>query len=375
MRISRQTAWRVLALFFWTLPGFVRGDLIVFENGRELEGVIRKETETHITVDLGVGAMTVDRTRIKSIERSDSVENSRLQMSWQEKYFLHRKHVPPGLEDIADSFRKLSAQRDDAASARRALLEVDAEERKVQREVAELRTRLVAVSERVASTSPEKDVEGYNALIVESNSLRALLTLTHDTMAKLRARRARSMEVVSDYLAALSAFDALFLARLERSREAGASEERAHFFSKISSRLATLSTELLQTSVETKLHGGSTIVSVLINDRVQGRFILDTGAAHVTISQALAERLALDTSTALPTEVRLADGRKVKAKSVTLRSVALGDARAEWVPATILPSSVSEDIDGLLGMSFLRHFVVRLDGASGKLVLRQFNPG
>ena len=92
------------------------------------------------------------------------------------------------------------------------------------------------------------------------------------------------------------------------------------------------------------------------------------------LSAAFAKKLKIDLAEEPTIPLVLADGRRVEATQVVLDKVSLGDAVAHDVVAAVLPVSSHRDIDGLLGMSFLKHFVVSLDGKSGKLVLRQLKP-
>lgn len=352
----------------------VRADRIVFRNGRELEGVIREENETHVVIDIGVGSMTISRRKIASVERASGPANAELKEAWQRKYILHRKHVPAGLSDVAEAFRAVSRERDAARNAGVALRDLEARERELQRRVLALRKDVMDLSRAVAAASPEQDVAAYNALVMKSNGARASLTVAREERAALAKQREAHMSRISDYLDHLSEFELLVERARERCRSTGMSDRQRYFFNRLANLVQDFDGELVETSVETRSMGGSTVVSVLINDRAEGRFIVDTGAGHVTLSERFAGRAGIDLSDAAQTEARLADGQRVKARSLMLDAVQVGEARAENVAATILPSAVSDDIDGLLGMSFLRHFVVRLDGSSGRLVLRQFTP-
>ena len=89
------------------------------------------------------------------------------------------------------------------------------------------------------------------------------------------------------------------------------------------------------------------------------------------LSKQLADRLGVKPREELgEIEATVADGRTVKAEAVLLDSIAVGKARVERTPAAVLPFSESE-VDGLLGMSFLKHFVVQVDGKNDLLILER----
>ncbi|MCX7008558.1 MAG: retropepsin-like aspartic protease, partial [Kiritimatiellaeota bacterium] len=115
------------------------------------------------------------------------------------------------------------------------------------------------------------------------------------------------------------------------------------------------------------------VVKARLNGLVDGTFVVDTGATSVCISEDLARRLHLELG---PTEipVMLADGSTRKARPVLLHSVEVGGVRVERVAALVLPQNPGGGLDGLLGMSFLMEFNVRLDPASHTLLLNRFAP-
>jgi clan AA aspartic protease (TIGR02281 family) len=106
-------------------------------------------------------------------------------------------------------------------------------------------------------------------------------------------------------------------------------------------------------------------VMARLNNAVMVPFLIDTGASDVSIPQWVADRLGLqigpDTRTM---NYRTANG-VVESPVVMLRSVALGEARVENVPASVSP----ELPFGLLGLSFFNHFTYNIDAAEGIVTL------
>lgn len=368
---------RILCLVFLyvCISRNVIADQIFLKNGRTLDGLIKKETESLVVLDLGVGSTTIPRDRIDFIKRSDNKEKDRIRNKWRKKYFLHKKHVPKKLKNLAAEFRNLLGQRDNAVRAQQGLSYREGDEHGLRKEIKELHDRLIEVSRELKTFSPEQDLKGYNALVIESNALRAGMTLKHDELEKTKEGRVRATEQIASYRDSLTSFESVFSRQAEAYRHEREDERDSHFFARISERLDSLDGEFSKVIIQTTTsHGGTTVVTALVNDRVRGRFILDTGAVLVTISEAFAERLKLDMNARKEIQLVLADGRKISGGSVILSSLQMGDARVERVQAVVLPATVKEDVDGLLGMSFLKNFVVRLDGATGKLILKQFKP-
>jgi clan AA aspartic protease (TIGR02281 family) len=114
--------------------------------------------------------------------------------------------------------------------------------------------------------------------------------------------------------------------------------------------------------------GTNMMVNVRLNNSVTAPFLIDTGASDVLVPAALAKRLGLSLEGARTQRYSTANG-VVEQKVVMLRSVAVGDAVVEDVPA-----SVSDGMSvGLLGLSFFNHFNYNIDAANGVVTLTRNN--
>ena len=109
------------------------------------------------------------------------------------------------------------------------------------------------------------------------------------------------------------------------------------------------------------------IVEATINQRVTGRFLLDTGATSCVITPLMAGRLGLFPPTR-HIEVDTAAGT-VRAGVVRLHSLAVGVRRADEIQALVL-DAVEDDLDGVIGLNFLDQFTYAIDPRRGVLELR-----
>ncbi len=126
--------------------------------------------------------------------------------------------------------------------------------------------------------------------------------------------------------------------------------------------------------------GGSIVVEVLLNNKVKANLVVDSGAGMVVVSKAIAGQLGISVPESAKQAKKdetiiqsvVADGRTVEAKLFTLESVQVQEAKAANVPAAvILAESGIQDVDGLLGMSFLNNFKFSLDAKEGILTLEK----
>ena len=108
------------------------------------------------------------------------------------------------------------------------------------------------------------------------------------------------------------------------------------------------------------------LVNVRLNNAVTAPFLLDTGASDVLIPQSVADRLGLQIGPDTRTKRYSTANGMVEHSVVMLRSVSLGKASVENVPASVSPSMGV----GLLGLSFFNHFTYNIDAAQGVVTLK-----
>ncbi len=100
--------------------------------------------------------------------------------------------------------------------------------------------------------------------------------------------------------------------------------------------------------------GGHFIAQGTINGR-SVRFLVDTGATHIAMSESEAQRIGLDYKKGQRGVVNTANGQ-VAAYRVALNAVRIGDVTVYNVDATVLPLGMDQI---LLGNSFLSRFQMK----------------
>jgi hypothetical protein len=115
--------------------------------------------------------------------------------------------------------------------------------------------------------------------------------------------------------------------------------------------------------------GGIHVVPVLINGAITLYFVVDSGAADVSIPANVVSRLALaDADFVGERRYQLADGSTNVLKTFRIRSLKIGDTVVEDVIGSVAP----ERGVPLLGQSFLRHFRSwSIDNATHELLLKK----
>jgi predicted aspartyl protease len=70
----------------------------------------------------------------------------------------------------------------------------------------------------------------------------------------------------------------------------------------------------------------------------------------------------------------LADGKTVEAVPIILKSIRVGDFTVRNVESVICGTSYGDISEGLLGMTFLNNFMMKIDSQGRKVILEEFRP-
>jgi len=114
--------------------------------------------------------------------------------------------------------------------------------------------------------------------------------------------------------------------------------------------------------------GGVVKVPVVVNN-VPATFILDTGAAYVSLKDSFAKKAKVEiepsSSVHLHTANGIAEAKRGRADTIQLRSL-----KTKSVPVVVEADSAAaygDGVDGLLGLSFLSRFNMTIDGRSVRI--------
>jgi clan AA aspartic protease (TIGR02281 family) len=122
--------------------------------------------------------------------------------------------------------------------------------------------------------------------------------------------------------------------------------------------------------IKLTLQGGTPHAYATINGSLTLLMTVDTGASAVTLSADSAKKLGLTPDSHDPTvKISTADGKLTDVKVMTLDSIKVGQFTVQNVKCYVLPAKVSGS--NLLGGTFLRNFICRMDLSALELHLTQ----
>jgi len=395
-----------------------RGDTIWLTNGRSLTDiVVLEEGAEKVIFKQGSGKMSLPIKSVQKIERDSEKLNALRMDAWQTKYFYTEEYAPSEFSELVAEFQHLKKVRESAMMAKRRMEISASSGQSAQFKVERLEREVEALREQLSEISSvaEKKISQCNNLSREINALglridsldldsdeREYLIKKHKQLRKkwqslsrisdqYAARRASVVKQINDGLSATQrARQEIETGKTEKSKiharmlpyvnaiesmlanftECATPENREQhpeFFKGMESMLTGMLDDLKIDMVPVLRNGDQLLVKALLNGEIEATLLLDTGATSTTLSKALATRLGIKEESKGVSI--LADGSRVTTSRVTLDSVKVGSAVREKVAASVFDEPPGIGVDGLLGMSFLKHFKVQLDTENNQVEL------
>jgi len=378
-------------------------DQVIFKNGRVLNGTVLKETSTNVTVSIGSsgGSIKISRAKLKKIVRG-SVAGKSGKKKVTADDVLRPDNAPKAMVPLAQKFKKLLAARREAKSAQYNMGSYQLQIQQCKKELKVLQKKDMALRQLFAKYQKEiagiqiperrpqraeerKAVEQMTlrkkALLAESEKIKKRVSLGVGNQKELLKKRKgcqdsffSSMQPIMTYREVLESFVNEYIQIRKKRLNEASSEQVKAFFDRMKHYLLQFQKELPVSRIQSQKRNGVTYIQVLVNGKTSGEFVLDTGASNMLITESFAKQLGLPLSSLPSHEVVLANGRHIKVKYGRLESVSVGGQVVRNLVAEVLPDKSNHKEVGLLGMSFLKHFAIRLNGATGEIELMRFMP-
>lgn len=165
------------------------------------------------------------------------------------------------------------------------------------------------------------------------------------------------------------------LAKLNEEEEKEYTLGPARAFNSNLRTLEKLESAVLTEAIPLRHEGGVYSLDVSLNGKTPVSMMFDTGASLISLPAAMAAKAGLNPSESDQTiTMVLADGSKVPAKLMTLKSVRVGKFTVENVDCAVMPENL-RNAAPLLGGSFSKNFTYKIDPDGKKLTLSQIDAG
>lgn len=364
----------VFSLCALSFPLPAMADSVKLKNDGTLNGVIKEEDETSITLAIGMGTMEIRKSEIEYIRKAGEKENDAIESGFRKKGIERGTFVPPGMGDLAQKLGEVSGGKKNVDDAQRRMdslkKETDADSRKFK----SLRADFEAKNNEIHGMDPKSDVLRYNKLITELNLANLKLSALSEELNKLNSNlleyQRAYWKAITDYGNEVDDFRIYLEKQAEAVKKRGMTDDESLYFETARKSLAELERGLNKDTVTASKSKYGMAVKATLNGEVTCVLAVDTGAAVVVISKDVADRLEINPNDSME-DVRftLADGSLIKSKVVRIKSVTVGNSTVYDVAAAVIDNPPGPGVDGLLGMSFLNNFNIKMDVANEKLIL------
>ncbi|MFA5335977.1 MAG: aspartyl protease family protein [Candidatus Omnitrophota bacterium] len=349
-------------------------DTVYLKNKGVLKGVIKAEDSLRITLAIGTGTMKISRDQIESIEKASEAENAVIESSARKKAIERGTLVPEAFEDTAKQLKALVSARKAADDAKERLDEAKETLTAKKKKYKNLRSKFDDINKKVGGMDPQSDVRKYNLRITEMNALNTeVAAVVEDLNAlspKIPEYERTYWKAITEYGNNVGNFRLSFEKKVDDMKERGISDEEALYAGIAGKAISEIEKSLNRDSVSlTKTANGMTVKAVL-NGSTSCLLAVDTGASIVVISKEVAKRIETNPNETIEdVNFTLADGSTTKSDVIIVKSIRVGNSTAYNVPVAVADNPPGHGIDGLLGMSFLGNFNIKMDVANEKLVL------
>jgi len=354
-------------------------DIIYLKNNRKMKGIIKTETEEEVALDLGCGTITILKKDIKRIERETEEEKKKIIQTWQNKYIETGRWIPEEAKDLFATLEEVKEKRREVVKAKRRSESLQNTIDSQAGELSGLYAKSEELNTQLNQMTKESDVFAYNKLVAEINSTSAKIGKLIQGTGRAEQRkkdldRAFSNEM-KNYVNKLTPLTESFNKKYALLKEEGVREKNKTFYKWVEEEVNNLHGEFERKEIGFSKDKSGIVVSATLNGKVTGSFIVDTGASLVTISKRIAGQLGIvGGEKGRKIKLVLADGKTITADPVILGSVDVGGSEVKNVMAAVIENPPGPNIDGLLGMSFLSNFFIKIDTNENSLMLEKFNP-
>lgn len=363
-----------IVLYICCCASWCFADTIYFEKDRAFVCTVVSETADEVVVNTGSGQMIFAKKDISEIvRRDDNVYDGDTSGS---------RDVQSGGSAVAQgtvligNVRRARRQVQEAYKSRDVinvrLQEYEDALAQLHLEYEQLAAQDTAVdvqSARVTSRDKKRFFRHQDQL----RELAAAITAKQYSMKQTEREQTATQRVCSDALTVLSkeitALKAYYRDRVAEQADGAFDVHMKH----VQGIIAQYENDFQQVRIPLRRMGNSFVADVRVNDTVFVSLIVDTGATSMVITRALADTLGLAADEKFgKVMIRLADGSQTTGSQIFLNSVSVGNVRAEHVRAIAVNDAPNDNVDGLLGMSFLGRYVCKIDAQASALILENF---
>jgi clan AA aspartic protease (TIGR02281 family) len=357
-------------------------DILKLTNGRQIEGTIVEEREDAILIEVAMGVLIFDRSRVASIIRSEPAPESSVPEEPPPTPMLREPlqvPAPPDPAKLQDFRRSLSVsftqrsimnqQRNKVRDQENIVKAIESQILALGVEEVEARREMETFRKYAGQTVPPHIYQAYKA--AESG-----LERIGAEMQTLNRQLKESQGHVADAQQVVNASQATLFSQLKGLWEhyhllVGEGFDDTQL-KPLRNSLTDIGSVVERQEIPLRRAGNTFYITVWINDQFPVEMILDTGATGILLNNATANKIGIRPSDTLRIEsATIADGSKVSQRTFMLKKIQIGIFSVTDIPASALVVESNSHTPLLLGMEFLKHFHFSIDARTNRLILER----
>lgn len=351
-------------------------DTITLKNGYSVEGVIVDEDDKQVVFNVGYGTITFLLSDIESISKAGQSDNAELIGTWRKEYIENFPAPTPKGQKLLDGFKDLVYKGRALSKSTHKKRDITQNISAAKKEMAQLQYKQdeLTVALKKMDAQAASNIGQYNALVAECNlTTNKLKKLTED-LDGFYSKQGKINEDITEYINLFLRYKGQLEERHQELLSSGKMNlQQKEFYQSLNAKSAELEKSFTRSEIECTRKGKGLLVYATLNNTIETALIVDTGAESTMISEDTAKKLGIDFDACKKDlNLILADGSKIKAKTVVLDSVKVGSVEANDVDVAIIRTDSTRMQHGLLGMSFLRNFSFNINFEKQKIIFDSF---
>ena len=348
-------------------PTGSNADIIYLRGNEQIEGTIIKETDEEVFIDVGVGTISFNKSEIEKVKKKSGEATAEgkkvitLPSTYIERLFTQvrtlkekRREAMQGKKDCRDLFKQFAFYNQRYLTYTRVLDDLH-----------------IKLQERHAVG----DLTKYNSLVIQMNTFRAkrvnLIIEAQKTFEERISKEKSLFNTIQDIFSLQYRFNEKFL----DIKEKHIAQEDKYYYKELEKEAQHFTQDFKLLEVPyTEIEQG-TLVKVLLNNTITASFIIDVNVPITMISREVA--LILNVSNYMPlgtidfSHINIPLG---EAEPAFLDSIQMDKVRMNNVTTLIMNTLPYYGVDGVLGISFFKHCIIRIDEKKKQLILYEFIP-
>ncbi len=346
-------------------------DKVILKNDKEVVGIIVDKNKDRVKIDLGFGKTELQSDKIKKIIIANKEENQKIKEKWQKKYKLNQRFVPKNLTSLVNVFKTFITLNQDQEKYKNQInlykTEINELKLKINNNDSDYARDLKIFKKTNYRSDPDKYLSLHKS-IEEKRNLHIFLTKRKNH----RYFQIDSLKRKIDFTESLK-FQKEKAVVLEIKKLKNLNKNEKDYLKKIEQKFKNLKygKDAIYLNINSS-YGNCIVVDVLINNH-KASLVFDTGASLVVLTKEFARKIGLNYSKNKIIKMTIADGREIDTYHTRLKTVSIKNVEEKNVEATILAKPQMSKVDGLLGMSFLKFFDIKVNRKTNQLILRKIH--